>query len=70
VLIAILGGILLLLAVFAALAGWRRNKLQSSDTFAPTDHVDIVRGPGLGGRGYLDHEVHHDDDEPGFQLGD
>jgi len=69
-LVAILAGVLLLMALGAALAGWRSKKLQSSDTFAPTDHVEVTRG-GSSLRGVvLPHEVHHDDDEPDFQLGD
>ncbi len=78
-LVAILAGVLLLMALGAALAGWRTKKLQSLDTFAPTDHVEVIRGGysvgGTGMRGIgtgivYPREVHHDDDEPTFQPGD
>jgi hypothetical protein len=68
--VAILAGVLLLMALGAALAGWRTKKLQSSDTFEPTDHVEVVKGGYSLRRTVLPTEVHHDDDAPDFQLGD
>jgi hypothetical protein len=72
VLVAILAGVLLLMALGAALAGWRTKKLQSSDTFAPTDHVEVIKGGYSLGRTVLPTEVHHDGDgdDPDFQPGD
>jgi hypothetical protein len=68
--VAILAGVLLLMALGAALAGWRTKKMQASDTFAPTDHVEVIKGGYGVGRTVLPTEVHHDDDAPDFQLGD
>ena len=56
------------MALGAALAGWRAKRLQSSDTLAPTDHVEVTRG--FGPRGWRRiSEIHHDDG-PTFQPGD
>jgi hypothetical protein len=71
-LLGVLGGVLLLMALGAGLAGWRQRKLQSSDTFAPTDHVEVRRGFGNSTWGFsrINPTVHHEHDPPEYQPGD
>ncbi len=66
--VAILAGVLLCTCLGAALAGWRAKQLQSSDTFAPSDHVEVERRWNRRASGAV--EVHHDDDPEAFHLGD
>jgi hypothetical protein len=62
------------LALGAALAQRRVSRLQSSDTFAASDHVEVPRtfGPGHTRPGTIERSlsVHHDDDPQEFHEGD
>jgi len=71
-------GVLVVLALGAGLAQWRAKRIQGNPNFAPTDHVELDRfgggAYGPGGRGFggrnLPTEHHHEEDPPGFQMGD
>ncbi|HEV3212070.1 MAG TPA: hypothetical protein VGZ03_01605 [Acidimicrobiales bacterium] len=68
--ILILLGVLVVMAVGAGLAQWRAKSIQSNPNFAPTDHVEVARfGWGRRSRS-MPLEHHHDEDPPGFQIGD
>jgi hypothetical protein len=75
-------GVLVLLGLGAGLAQWRVKRIQGNPNFAPTDHVELDRfgggsvGGGVGGVGrgaggvIIPVEHRHEEDPPGFQMGD
>lgn len=76
--VLILLGVLVVVALGAGLAQWRAKRIQGNPNFAPTDHVEVDRfgggGFGSGGRGgggtILPADHRHEEDPPGFQMGD
>jgi hypothetical protein len=73
--VLILFGVLVLVAIGAALAQWRAKRIQGNPDFAPTDHVELDKlgwiGHGPGGTAVsYPTEEHHDEDPPSFHMGD
>jgi hypothetical protein len=69
-LVFIVLGAFVVLGLLAGLAQRRAKAIQADPNFAPTDHVEVQRGGFSLGRLVLPTEDHHDDDPPGFQMGD